>query len=226
MLRKIISFIVLIAAFVTLIGLGYWQVQRLQWKNDIIARLDAEYQKTDNEFSFHDLSNLQDDTLPLKYGRVEGRYIFDKQIFLGPKPHEGDIGFDVITVLQFKTGDYILVNRGWVEKDNLEKIKTNEAAEPHNVTGILRKPDWNRFTPNNSPQNNVWSKADIQQIANFMKLAPIAPVILYASSQDNPLVIAHEEKWYPRNKHLQYAIFWFSMALVLVVVFGIYSRKK
>ncbi len=230
MVKKIISLLLFCCALVALLLLSYWQMERLQWKTDIIARLNIEYQKSpkENLFNFDDLSSFEDLKLPLRFGQVLGHFEYDKEILVGPKPYKGEIGYQVITPLKLNNNGFILVNRGWVEESKKEAIKANQPQDYITVTGIFRRPDWNSFTPDNSPSNNVWTKLDIKQIAKVKKITPIAPVMLYASniSVNFKPIILQNEKWYPRNKHLQYAIFWFTMALVLLLISGIFVWKN
>jgi len=160
-------------------------VERLKWKNDIIERLDIEYQKdpATHSFNLDDLQAMSNHDLPLQYGQVVGYFEHDKHIFAGPKPHEGEIGYQIITPLRLQKGGYILVNRGWVSLENKQTLTTENTQTPQTVTGVFRKPEWNSFTPNNSPENNVWSNQ-------------------------------------------QYAIFWATMALAFISVFGLFIWKN
>lgn len=221
MIKKIISLFCFISALGILLSLGYWQVQRLAWKTEIIEQLENEYAKDPiaNRLSLTSLQNEQ-----IQYGSVKGRFDYTKEIRVGPKPHDGKIGYLVITPMKVN-GGHLLINRGWLEEGD---IKTGQPRGHIVVTGIFRKPDWNSFTPENSPENNIWTKLDIEQIARVKNIKNIAPVMLYAESASKPFdnLILQSERWFPRNKHKQYAIFWFSMAGVLLGIFGIYSWQK
>ena len=225
-----IAFSLFIGALITLFQLSYWQVERLEWKNEVIERLDAEYQKDpkQHQFNFAALQALQAEELPIRYGQVSGKFIYDKEILVGPKTYEGDIGYHVVTPFELNDSGYILVNRGWVKdtlKDNIKKRSSNENVI---VQGIFRKTDWNKFTPNNSPENNIWMKLDLKEIAQVKELSPVAPVMLFASdvSHDIAPIILQDTTWYPRNKHQQYAIFWATMGLALIAVFGLVLLKS
>lgn len=230
MLKKYISFLFLSSGVIILLSLSYWQVQRLQWKNDIIDRLTVEHQKDPqkNEFSFDTLLSFENEKLPIRFGQVTGNFVYDKEILVGPKPYDGKIGYHVITPLKVEHNGFVFVNRGWVEEGKKETIKNKQPQSQITVSGIFRKPDWNRFTPDNSPANNIWTKLDIEQIAQKKQITPIVPVMLYASniSVNFDPIILQDQKWYPRNKHLQYAIFWATMALALIIVFGIFIGKN
>jgi surfeit locus 1 family protein len=226
--RKFFIITTLCGVFITLIALGTWQVQRLSWKNSIIQQLEAVYAQdsSKNIFSFNDL-NIRDDEVPILYGTIKGSFYYDKEILVGPRPFEGEIGYYVITPLKIDKG-HVFVHRGFIRVDNKDQISETHKNRSVRVSGLFRKPDWNRFTPDNSPENDIWTKLDLDQIAEAKSIETYAPVLLYAEeiSASHPLLKLQQGRWIPRNKHRQYAIFWFSMAIIFAVLIFIYVRKS
>lgn len=225
MIKNIIGVVIFLAALGTLCALGTWQLQRAEWKKNIITQLETEYAKDPMKYrlEFDDLKNTA-----IQSGNIRGQFNYDKQILVGPKKIEDDIGYDVLIPMELTKGGHVLVNMGWVKGEKREEIKTPSPRGYIVVRGISRKPEWNSFTPNNSPANNVWTKLDIDQIAKAKTLEKVAPVIFYAKSASLTLKEFKmlEDGWFPRNKHMQYALFWFSMAGVLIIIFGLYIYKK
>ena len=148
-------------------------------------------------------------------------------MLFGPKPYDGKIGYHVLTPLKTLSGT-ILVNRGWVDEKDKDKLPIINKKEPLTATGVIRKPDWNKFTPNNNPESNIWTKLDIKQIGSAKNLEGLSHKILYldkAIEEESSSIHLVHEKWYPRNKHRQYAIFWFSMAVIFLGFFVLYTRS-
>lgn len=224
-MKHSITIIILLISFSILLSLGYWQTKRLSWKNDIIAQLKTEYAKDPDQHSYS-LKDLEEGKI--LYGSARGRFIYNKEILVGPKPLDGEIGYLVITPLKLTSKGYILVNRGWINQNDKDLTDSTHKQGLITINGIFRTPDWNRFTPNNSPENNIWTKLDIEQIANEKQINPTAPVMLYAETTSKPsdLLKMQTAKWLPRNKHRQYAIFWFTMAGALLLVAGLYWHQK
>jgi len=223
-IKKLIALALIIASFITLYFLGNWQLKRAQWKSNIIAQLESEYAKdpTQHRLSFADLQNTN-----IQHGSIRGKFDDNNIMLFGPKKNGEDIGFDALIPMRLKQGN-VLVNMGWVKGENRNKITMPIPRGYIVLTGIARQPDWNRFTPNNSPENNIWTKLDIEQIAQAQNIEQIAPVIFYTRSASvtfNTLKMM-EENWFPRNKHMQYAIFWFSMAGILLILVGIIFFKQ
>lgn len=218
-----------LGALAILISLGNWQLDRLVLKQKIVGDLEELYASdvTQNIYRFDDLT-IKGDLLPFLYGTVQGQFDYSKEILAGPKTFNKQISYQVITPLKLDTGGHVLVSRGFITVGNKDKITDTHLSGSVTVSGLIRQPDWTRFTPQNSPENNVWSRLDIDQIAEAKNIEKTAPVILYAEkvSKEFPLITIQQERWMPRNKHAQYAIFWFTMALAMIGIFGFYARSR
>lgn len=217
-----------------LLGLGTWQVQRLQWKDDIIQRLERDYTAMEGKnASLLPSSRLQalgQEEQPMAVGALRGTFLREDAILLGPVPHEGRIGYHLLMPLSLSDGRAIIVNAGWVDaiwKDDPESRYAGLPQESVTVMGILRKPDWNSFTSKNSPANDMWFRADIEEITKEKNLDSVYPFVLYANSTRPALqdVTPLDEHWLPRNKHMQYALFWYAMAAALIGVYIAYRRS-
>jgi len=207
---------------IILCGLGSWQVKRLQWKTTIIEKLDEQYAQPEN--SVINFENTQD----FYYGGINGVFLPDKALLLGPKTKDGKIGKDLIVPLDLEQGT-LLVNMGWTDIQDKKNLPIHHLKGKRiKFSGLARKPDWNIFTSQNSPTNDLWFRADIQEIATVKELKETLPYILYAQSANYKFDAAfpNNERWYPRNKHRDYALFWFCMAFILAVVYTAYVRKK
>lgn len=226
-MKNIITILCLMIAFITLLTLGTWQMQRLTWKNEIIDQLEAVYAVDADKtlYKFDDLK-INDDAVPVLYGSVQGQYLYDKEILAGPRPLDGKIGYYVVTPLKMKNG-YMFVHRGFIQIDNKDRMSETHINKPIKVSGLFRAPDWNSFTPDNNPANDVWTKLDLEQIAEAKGIESFAPLMLYSEKTNapHPLLKTQDARWMPRNKHQQYAIFWFGMAFVLAILIGLYIRS-
>lgn len=209
-----------------MVTLGTWQLQRLEWKQTVIEKLNQQYAKADNPpiLSLKDINTSDDDII---YGSVTGRFLHDKEILVGPKTHNDLIGFHVLTPLKTIQGT-ILVNRGWINEADKSLLPDARINQKITATGIIRAPDWNKFTPNNNPESDVWTKLDVAQIEKAKSLQSLSKKILYLDHalSENEIIKLTHQKWYPRNKHKQYAIFWFSMAVIFLSFFLMTMRTS
>jgi surfeit locus 1 family protein len=84
-----------------------------------------------------------------------------------------------------------------------------------------------RFTPDNVPKNNFWFYVDLPAMASYAGLEPLATWYVEAGDFPNPggFPVGGQPKVDLPNDHLEYAVTWYSLALVLFVIYLIHSTK-
>ena len=210
--------------FLVLMGLGVWQVQRLAWKTDLIARVDARVAADPvpapppAEWAGLTVENAE-------YRRVSvgGEYRPDSDVLVQAVTERG-AGFWVMTPLVTDYGWTVLVNRGFVAADRRDDRPLPQG--PQAVTGLLRlsQPD-GAFLRANDPDAGRWYSRDTQAIAATLGLPDVAPYFIDAdrAGESQPIggltVIAF------RNSHLTYALTWFAMAGGLLVLVAYALRR-
>lgn len=220
-----------VLAFIILIGLGTWQLQRKAWKEALIASLTAQLAATPTALPpAKDWAGL--DPAGQEYHRVKFSAQFDYAhealVFAAASAFRPDVsgpGYWVFTPARLADGSVVIVNRGFVpDGHQSEQARAaGNVAHSIDVVGAMRWPDirhW--FTPNDDPAHNLWFSRDPQSIAAAKKLGPVAPFYVEQETpvppgglpQPGRIVVA-----LPDN-HLQYALTWFGLALVLVIMFG------
>jgi surfeit locus 1 family protein len=223
-----------ILAFIVLVGLGTWQVERKAWKEDLISslteRVAAPPAALPTAANWPNLDRATDE-----YRRVTFSAAFDYAhealVFAAGSAFRPEIvspGYWVFTPARLADGGLVIVNRGFVPDGRQDPKTRPEGQVPGTIalTGALRWPDghyW--FTPNDDPAHNLWFSRDPQAIAAAKGLGPVAPFFVEQEApvppgglpQPGKLVVA-----LPDN-HLQYALTWFGLAAVLVGVFGAWA---
>jgi len=113
------------------------------------------------------------------YRRVyaTGRLRHDQEILVGPRVHDGEDGYIVVTPLERGGEDSkILISRGWISKSLKKQVDRKEGL-PHGdvtVSGLLRAPfKKNMFTPDNKPETGEWYFPDLEQMAHFTGSQPV-----------------------------------------------------
>ena len=215
--------IVTMPTLLVLISLGSWQLQRLQWKNDLISsfetrsRADAIAVPVANA----ELADLEFSSLAL-----DGVFQHDKETLLTGRTYEGNAGFHVVTPMLLDDGRIILINRGWVSEDYRDPAKRtfSQIDGKTSVTGILRRPGVKGyFVPENEPENGFWFTLVPSQINQHLALGDAAIDQFYAdalrTSDVVTLPIAAKTKLNLRNAHLSYAMTWYGIALALIGVY-------
>ena len=151
--------IVSLPTLLVLVGLGSWQLQRLQWKNDLIASFESRAAAPPIAVPAADAS-LDDfglDDVEFRRLALVGTFQHDKEVFLTGRTYEGNAGFHIVTPFQLDDGRIILINRGWVSEDYRDPAKRafSQVTGPVTVAGILRRPGVKGyFVPENEPDND------------------------------------------------------------------------
>ena len=106
--------IVSLPALLVLVGLGSWQLQRLQWKNDLITSFESRAAAAAIAVPAAD-AGLDD--VEFRRLSLDGTFQHDQEVFLTGRTYEGNAGFHIVTPFQLDDGRTILINRGWVSED-------------------------------------------------------------------------------------------------------------
>jgi len=189
-------------------------MERLEWKNKLIAEIDAAQSKPP-------LSNYEA-AENYRKAEISGTFLHDKSIHMVGRPRENTQGFFILTPLKLNDDSMLLVNRGWAPKG--AKLDLPEAAT---IKGVLRPARQKRyFSPTNQPEKNVWFFEDMDEISAFTGVK-LLPLVLESTEkqQKNVYPAPGDGKISLRNDHLGYAITWFALAATGLIMFGLYHRK-
>ncbi|HWG80143.1 MAG TPA: SURF1 family protein [Stellaceae bacterium] len=217
-------------AFLALLGLGTWQVERLFWKEGLIAERHAAVTAPPSALP---RSLAAAKALDYHRVRVSGRFANDHELYLGATSRDGRPGYQVITPLRLADGATVLVNRGFIPQDRKapDSRAAGELAGDVTVTGLLRlppqgKPHW--FIPVNSPERNYWIYVDIPAMAAAAHAPNVLPFYVDADATPNPggLPLGGQTLLDLPNDHLQYAITWYALAVGLAVIYIMFIRRR
>jgi surfeit locus 1 family protein len=220
-----------LAALAVLVGLGVWQLQRLEWKEKLIARIEARSKAPPITLQQALAVARKGRDVDYLHVRPEGRFHHDKELYLYALS-DGTAGWHVITPLQTADGDIVLVDRGFVPNE-LKDPSSRVLGQLENVvtlTGIARSPETQGiFTPDNEPESNRWFWRDLGGMARSMfpdGTTEAAPFLLEAEASDVPggWPQGGQTRLDLPNNHLQYALTWFALAVALAVIYALYVR--
>jgi surfeit locus 1 family protein len=223
-----------IPALIVLLGLGTWQVQRLHWKEGLIA--DRTARTTAAPIALPapgaPLSPVALTDLDFRHGTATGVFQHEREMYIAARTMEGSVGYQIVTPLQQADGSVVLVNRGWVPETRKNPAKRAEGQLAGTVTvdGAIRAPGVQHWLqPDNQPVQNIWFWSDLPAMAAHAGIAPdkLVPVFLEAGPALNPggLPVGGQTKVNLPNDHLQYAITWYALAAALAVIYVLYHRQ-
>ncbi|OCJ09190.1 hypothetical protein A6U87_10105 [Rhizobium sp. AC44/96] len=214
-----------------LLGLSYWQVERLSWKEALIARVDQRVHAESVDAPARaqwDGVNRADD----EYRRVaaQGTFAHDKETLVYASTTLGP-GYWVLTPLVLADGTSILINRGFVptEKRDPASRAEGQVSGPVRITGLLRITEpKGTLIKSNDPANDRWYARDVAAIAEQRHVSDVAPYFIDADATPNPggLPVGGLTQTSFPNNHLVYAITWFILAIMAAGLLAFVVRSE
>ena len=215
MKHKFLFSVFIIFFIFVFIGLGTWQIIRLNWKNNLILEIENSLKNPPVELTQSNKENF----LKIK---TSGSIDFDKQIYLYNLNESGTPGFEVINPITIGDENF-LINRGWIpfEKKGTQEINV---FDQKNIIGTLKlQGRKNIFKPDNDLDENYWFSLNREDILKFTG-KNFSKYIIYL---DGNYELPRPKKITANisNNHQKYAITWFSLALSILLLY-LYFRKK
>lgn len=228
-----IAFLVLALAVVLgLTSLGIWQLQRMGWKQGLIAavgeRIHLAPVPAPPPQDWAEVAARPDDFI---YRRVtlRGHWLPAQDSFVQATTDQG-AGYWLLTPLQRDDGAIVLINRGFVSRREApppgDDASGAAAARTPDVTviGLLRQSEpEGRFPRRNDPAADRWYNRSVEQIAERRGLGGVAPYFVDAQQIDGNGAVAPGAEPITgltviefRDHHLGYALTWFTLALMTV----------
>ncbi len=224
-MRRIVFMGLMSLVVLALCALGVWQVERLSWKEALIAQVNARVHAPAVPAP---TAATKDDAY--RHVTVRGHLLNANEAQVYTLSELG-AGYWVMTPLRTDDGAIVYINRGFVPME-AKAPATRPAGQVEGevtVTGLLRLPEtqgW-LFSQANDPAHDAWYHRDIAALAASRQLGTVAPYFIDADATPNP-------GGWPRggltvikfpNSHLVYAITWFSLAAMLLAVLVWFIRR-
>ncbi len=216
-MRRILFLVTVgLIGFAMLVALGTWQVRRLNWKQEILARIETRVAA--DPVAFPQNPDPQRDkylSVALTGTMAPG----EVHVLMSLK--QIGAGYRVIAPYDLEGGRRIMIDRGFVPtgaKDAQRRLG------PMAITGNLHWPDEiDSYTPAPDRTGNIWFARDVAEMAAALDSDPI---LVIARNKTDPHVtpLPVDRAGIP-NDHLQYAITWFSLALIWAAMSVYFLRR-
>lgn len=234
-LANIVVCVLAIVVFATLLVLGTWQVNRLEWKETLLSQIEERLKSKPVKIN-QIIGNVKANE-DFEYQPVTVNGVFDhskERHFFAT--HQGRSGYYIYTPLSFD-GGIVFINRGFVEFDLKEPLLRPQGQITGNVsvTGLARtmlgeKPS--SLVPDNDPAKNLYYWKDLVSMAGSVDL-------VIADNQVQSFFIDAVESDIPGkypiggvtlidlpNNHLTYAFTWYGLAATLVIIAGVFLFRR
>jgi surfeit locus 1 family protein len=222
-------------ALAVLLGLGTWQVQRLHWKEALLATIDQRIHSSPVPVA--QLMKVFAETGDVDYWPVSATGVFNhakEQYFFAT--HDGAVGYFVYTPLVQEQGGTVFVNRGFVpfELKDPTKRAGGQIDGPVTVTGLARNPLAKKpsfLVPENDPVKNIYYWKDLALMARQSGIsgqAGLVPFFIDADAKPNPGGLPQGGVTIIDlpNNHLEYAITWYGLAATLAGFLGVLVWRR
>lgn len=224
-----------VPAILILLALGTWQVQRLQWKEALIATISERVDAAPLSLAAIEEKAASGAALDYWPVSVRGRFLHrGERHFLAT--HQGKSGFFVYTPLLLDDSRAVFVNRGFVPYDLKDpgKRAAGQVGGEVEVSGLARdrlaeKPS--SLVPDNDPAKNIFYWKDLDAMAASAGLPSGAAVLpFFIDAGDTPVPggwpVGGVTLVELPNNHLQYAVTWYGLAAALAGVMAVGWLKR
>jgi surfeit locus 1 family protein len=238
--RRLVLLLVLASlAMALLVGLGFWQLQRMEWKNALIA--DLERSIAAEPVAYAPPADPASGSRQFQRVVATGHFDSEQTVHvLTPsrgRPGVAGFGYHVFTPLVTPQGT-VIVNRGYVP--NREALasqpRTTDGVAEVTVRGIIRDPDdGGGFVPKPKVEQRLFYSANVKEMAAAYGWAAQPSFItgeyieadttntapgMWPQGRDPQELLARIS-----NRHLEYALTWFGLAATLFAVTLLYVLR-
>lgn len=237
-----------IAALAVLVSLGVWQWQRMVWKQGLLAKLEAN--ATAAPVPLGTIASINElDGIRFRRIKVVGQFDHAREFHLWAPGTNGP-AWRIVTPFRLRQslGDSryplssILVIRGFTDDAHKSAASrpSGQIVGDTTVIGRVRLPSSNWATPAPDMKNNQWYGLDLDQMRRIVVAAHVAgsasgsvdeaqglvaPFFLEAETAVAPPPAPQPDlrRLTLRNRHLEYAMTWWGLALTLIGVYTVFA---
>lgn len=216
MRRLLIPAVSTLVMLAVLLGLGFWQLQRRDWKADLLARIDSAERLP--------AVPLPASPEPFAKVSVQGRLRTDLQVLYGAEVRVDTLGAHLIMPLERDGAEPVLVDLGWVPMQRRDPLVLPTSP----IEGFVRPAEHaGTFSAPDNPEKRLFYTLDPGPIGAAFGLPKIAPFVLVAVGEVPAGTFPDPVRTLPRppDNHLQYALTWFGFAATLLIIFGLYAIR-
>ena len=215
------SGLLLAAVLPALLALGFWQVDRAAQKDALEAAFAAHISAPATNILYLRSSP----ELAWKRVRVEGHYDNERLWYLDNRIYRGQVGFDLISPLRTAGGRLLLVNRGWRAGDPARRRLPQEPPVPGPVSleGHVYIPPGKPLLLAPDTPGAGWPKlvqtVDIPAMSTALNEQVFPHLVRLDPGQSGTGPSDWRPYFLSAARHRGYALTWFSLAGVLLLLF-------
>ena len=204
--------------------LCYWQIQRLEWKNNLIESINTNYNSFLEEIPLDDTSSAYE----FMNTSIKGKLITDKQMYFYKFNLNGESGYEIVIPMQTNEKIHVYIILGWIPFDAKSKFELNNLISNDEIefSGALvyskeRKP----LIPDNDTISNTWYLLNTNEMDQYHNIKSSKYILKLIDQNYFENILIEFEPSRITNNHLQYAVTWFLMSFVIMIMYIYYIRQ-
>ncbi|MCK9485726.1 MAG: SURF1 family protein [Dehalococcoidia bacterium] len=220
-LRNVALVALIGAALAVLTGLGVWQLQRNDWKQDLVAH---SHERTDAPpLDIADTTGTDAEAMDYRRVTLRGEWLWEDRMFLANRVRSPSRGEEIVApVRPEQGGPAVLVNLGWIPDGARDDVVRGleEGAGLGVPVGLAR--DYSSLDGHQIPSGS-WSAMSPHDMADALGYPVTDWVLLVGEERDapgspsEPLPVQGWQRFTNTTPHVEYALTWFGIATVLLV---------
>lgn len=232
----VIPIVFTLVTVAALVALGTWQLERKTWKEGLIAGLEEKLSAAPVALAprerWPQLTAEKDEFRRVKF---PGEFLDQEALVYTSgsaiRPDVSGPGYWVLSPARLIDGSIVIVNRGFVPEGKQDPGARRE-GQPRGATEIVGAMRWPEprglFTPSNTPAKNLWFVRDPAAIAAAKGWGTVAPFYIDQEAPPAPGGVPKVGPLRPSlpNNHLQYAVTWYGLALVVLISGIVFVRSR
>jgi surfeit locus 1 family protein len=199
--------------------LGVWQLDRAGEKNALQAAIEERAR-------LPTLDGLPDDATPAaalhhRRVRLRGRWSAAHSIYLDNRQMNGRPGFFVVTPLVLADGRAVLVQRGWLPRNNDDRTRIDDAPAPAGevrIEGRIAPPPARLLDFDGAGTGAIRQNVDIEAFTRETGLQ-LAPLSVLQTGPADKLLRDWPAPATGVAKHHGYAFQWFALSALVVILY-------
>jgi len=211
-------------ALVSLLLLGFWQLQRLEWKVELLSSIKNGLSEGIIEFPF----NINSSEFLYKKSSISGRIDQSNEMHFFSINSFGQSGYNIVVPLKSE-GRTIYIDLGWTDFDTINSKEFNFRTLNDELyfEGILVFSKERRlFSPKPDIAKNNWYLMNVDEMDNHTKLKSEQYILKVMEQEYFTDLLNEFTAINIPNNHLQYAITWFVLAVAIAIMYVTFIYKN
>lgn len=212
-----------------LVGMGMWQLERLEWKEQLIRSAHEGLAADPIDLSIWEV--LVPVSESMRYNKVTARGKLDtsKILYLYATGPSGP-GYNVISPFHMEGQGVVLVDRGFVSEVGQVEGRSSEPVVGQ-VTGIIQLDGKGTLGVEGNGAGGIWTYRSALEMGAQLGFDVVHPftVVLLPNESETPTA-GQPRPMAPHlefaNNHLSYAITWFGLAFALICVYIAFHKSQ